>query len=165
MRKKYDKSKFIKTLEEAPFVSYAAKKSGIARATIYRWKKENPEFRLAMEKALNSGRDQLGEIAEMALIEKIKSKDMTAIKFYLQHNNEKYRPVRTAYVPPNNMIESEKHCPVCEQVKALHGMPTKQVRELLINHIEELGININDKDDDVDWDTDPPAFKNPELNE
>lgn len=165
MKRKYEQSKFIKTLEDVPFVSYAAKKAGIARATIYRWKKENPEFRFAMEKALNSGRDQLTDMAEMALVENIKNKDMGAIKFFLQHNNEKYRPVRTTYVPPNSGGGSEKHCPVCEQVKALHGMPAKQVRELLINNIEDLGIKINDKDDDVDWDVDPPAFKNPELND
>jgi transposase len=100
MKNRYEQSKFIKILEEAPFISYAAKKSGISRATIYRWKKNNPEFREQLEKALNSGREHLVDIAEMALVEKIKGKDMTAIKFFLQHNDKRYRPVRTAFIPP-----------------------------------------------------------------
>jgi len=100
MKSKYDQSKFVKVLEEAPFVSYAAKKVGMARSTIYRWKKSNPEFREQFDKALNSGREHLIDIAEMALVEKIKGKDMGAIKFFLQHNDKRYRPVRTAFIPP-----------------------------------------------------------------
>jgi transposase len=108
MKSNYEQSKFIKVLEEVPFLSYAAKKTGIARSTIYRWRKSNPKFREQLEKALGSGREQLNDIAEMALVEKIKSKDMGAIKFFLQHNNEKYRTMRTTFVSiPEEKIKNQ----------------------------------------------------------
>lgn len=155
MRSKYERSKFIKILEEAPFVSYAAKKVGISRASIYRWQKNDPEFKMAINRALNSGRDQLIDVAEMALIEKIKSKDMGAIKFFLQHNDIRYRPVRTTYVPPNNDddITGVKHCPVCREVKALRNMPYKEAREYYMDTIKDLGFEITDKETEVNADS------------
>jgi len=129
MRTNSDRSVFIKILDEVPFVSYAAKKSGIARATIYRWKKNNPEFREQLEMSLDSGRDQLIDVAEMALIEKIKSRDITAIKFFLQHNSERYRQVRNRKEDPQNKSDYEKYID-----ESLHGLSDealdRQIREL-----------------------------------
>lgn len=118
MKGKYDKSKFIEVLKEIPFVSYAAKKAGIARATIYRWQKSDKDFRQAVDSALIEGRGQLGDLAEMKLVEKVKEKDMGAIKFYLQHNDKRYIPKRPAYVAPSKQhLKPGDMCEACNQIQ------------------------------------------------
>lgn len=145
MKTHYEQSKFIKTLEEAPFISYAAKKSGIARSTIYRWIKNNPEFREQVNKALNSGREHLIDIAEMALVEKIKTKDMGAIKFFLQHNDKRYRPVRTAFIPPPPEPEKPKNLDVCDTCGA--DSLSRLTDEELDREIKDLEKELKDNED------------------
>jgi len=146
MKTKYEQSKFIKILEEAPFISYAAKKTGISRATIYRWKKSNPEFRGQLEKALSSGREHLIDVAEMALIEKIRAKDMAAIKFFLQHNDKRYRPVRTAFIPPPPLDEKLKDWEVCETcgAKSFSRLSDEEL-DKMIKEIENELVKNNSK--------------------
>ena len=102
MRHNYDKSKFLEILTENPWISYACKKTGISRATIYRWKKENPDFKRAIDDAIKSGFLKIGEIAEMGLIKNINDGNLNAIKYYLSHNNPKYIPKRSIYVLPES---------------------------------------------------------------
>lgn len=92
MRRRYDKLKFIEYLEEFPYISYAAKKSGISRATIYRWMKDDKDFREAVNGALSFGNNGLIDIAEMGLVSLIKEKNLGAIKYFLEHTTEKYKP-------------------------------------------------------------------------
>lgn len=151
MRSKFDKSNFAKLLEEAPFISYAAKKTGIARATIYRWKKNNPDFRDGLEEALKSGRSHYCDIAEMALAEKIKAKEMGAIKFYLQHNDSRYRPVRTAFIPlppPEVKLKSGEYCGVCGSGK-LSGLSDDELLKQLIDILEADGYTVIKPKDNI----------------
>ncbi|MFH0892789.1 MAG: phBC6A51 family helix-turn-helix protein [Candidatus Falkowbacteria bacterium] len=143
MKTKFEQSRFIKILEEAPFISYAAKKAGIARATIYRWKKNNPEFREQLERALDSGRDHLIDIAEIALVEKIKSKDMTAIKFFLQHNDTRYRPMRAVSAPPeSNKKLSDEETFIYDSLSQLSDEALdRQIKEVEQEIIEEKKEN------------------------
>lgn len=90
MKTSRDKTKFLNALRETPFMGHAAKKSGVARATIYRWMKSDPRFKEEVNSALKIGRDQLTDIAEMMLVQQIKKGSMQAIKFYLEHNNKRY---------------------------------------------------------------------------
>lgn len=124
MKGKYYKLKFIEQLKEAPFFSYAAKKAGVARATIYRWYNGDKEFKEAVDSALTDGRSQLGDLAEMKLIEKIKEKDLGAIKFYLQNNSPRYRPKLPIYPSPGKRhLKAGEKCEVCDQEKSepTHG--------------------------------------------
>lgn len=137
MKAKYEQTKFIKLLGEVPFISYAAKKSGISRATIYRWKKENPEFKEAINKALKHGRETLVDVAEMALVEKIKAKDLGAIKFFLQHNDKRYLPMRTAFMLPTlPKINSEKQ--KADEPKNVHDMTLEEIDELIKKYNDEI---------------------------
>ncbi len=95
------RKQFIETLEEVPFVKYAAKKVGINRTTIYRWMQEDPRFRIQVEKSLGEGRKLLIEDAEYQLLKKIrKDGNQRAIEFFLKHNNKKYYPRKTMEVYP-----------------------------------------------------------------
>ena len=90
MRWKGTRSKFIELLSETPFVSTAAKKVGVARATIYRWIKDDPVFASEVKKAMKLGRNHLNDFAETKMIELISKHSLGAIKFWLQHNHPQY---------------------------------------------------------------------------
>jgi hypothetical protein len=155
MRGKFERLKFIQILEDTPFISYAAKKSGVAKATIYRWMKSDSNFQSAVDLALESGRRHLSDIAEMALTEKIKSKDLGAIKFYLQNNNKRYRPVRTTYIPPE-LDEKRQNCDECElreQKDKVKKMGYKEVKQYLVKMASNLGLTVIDEEEntDIDW--------------
>lgn len=100
MSKIYEKSKFIEYLRETPLVSFACKKVGIARATYYRWFKDDREFREQIQEVLHHGRENVNDLAEATLIKMIKNENFNATRFWLQHNKKRYVPVRTVYVPP-----------------------------------------------------------------
>ena len=100
MSKIYEKSKFIEYLRETPLVSFACKKVGIARATYYRWFKDDREFREQIQEVLHHGRENVNDLAEATLIKMIKNENFNATRFWLQHNKKRYVPVRTIYVPP-----------------------------------------------------------------
>lgn len=87
-------------LQETPFLSYVCRKMGLSRTTIYRWKKSSLEFSEKLDRALELGKENINDMAETCLTQKVRDGDMVAIKFWLQHNNSKYIPVRTVYVEP-----------------------------------------------------------------
>lgn len=100
MSKIYEKSKFIEYLRETPLVSFACKKVGIARATYYRWFKDDRAFREQIQEVLHHGRENINDLAEATLIKMIKNENFNATRFWLQHNKKQYVPVRTHYLPP-----------------------------------------------------------------
>lgn len=99
-RSSNEREKFIEMLKETPFVSFVCRKMGLSRTTIYRWRKSNTDFNAKIDEALEFGRDNISDMAETCLTQKVRDGDMVAIKFWLQHNNSKYIPVRTVYVEP-----------------------------------------------------------------
>jgi hypothetical protein len=100
MSKLHEKSKFIEYLRETPLVNLACKKVGISRATYYRWFKDDREFREDIQKVIRQGRANINDLAEATLIKMIKRENFHAIRFWLQHNNSRYVPVRTTYIEP-----------------------------------------------------------------
>ncbi len=95
MRSNNDKQKFLETLEEIPLVSVAAKRCGIAKATIYRWRKSK-SFAVKMEEALGMGRSLFVDMCEGQMFGMIKKGDFKAIKYYLDNNCKRYirpRPI------------------------------------------------------------------------
>jgi len=117
MRTSDEKSVFLETLKEMPFISYAAKKSGIARSTIYRWMKDNQEFNKLVTKTSKDGRDQLVDLAEMMLVKLIKEGNLKAITFFLMHNSKRYLPTRSINITPTGEMKPGQTCEVCGQKK------------------------------------------------
>ncbi len=95
-----DRSLFLRTLAEYPYIYYAAKKAGISPATIHRWMNSNPDFKKEVQKTKREGLMNQNEKVEMVLVNSALKGSMTAVKFYLTHNSKKYRPTRPAFPPP-----------------------------------------------------------------
>lgn len=85
-----DKSIFLDCLRTTPIVQTACQKTGISRATFYRWRKENPSFKEISDIALKKGIHFINDLAESQLISSIKDKNMTAIIFWLKHHHKDY---------------------------------------------------------------------------
>lgn len=116
MSKLHEKSKLLQVLSETPLVSLACKKTGIARATFYRWYKDDKPFRDSVLQILDIGRKNINDLAESSLIKEIQKGSMNAIRFWLQHNDSRYRPVRTQYVEPilhHHELKAGERCYVC----------------------------------------------------
>ena len=90
MKKDKVQKVFIEQLKSIPIISVAAEKVGISRNTVYRWKKEDPEFKKHMEEALAEGEAFVNDMSESQLLSLIKEKNWSAISFWLKHRHPKF---------------------------------------------------------------------------
>lgn len=86
------KKRLIDELEKDANILGTCRKIGIAPATFYRWKKGDSGFRKKVQQAEQIGRRNMTDVAEQALMLKVKEKDLGAIKWVLSHNSERYKP-------------------------------------------------------------------------
>lgn len=84
------KQQLIEQLRKTPIVQIACEKSGMARATYYRWRKDDLEFSKATDEALFAGSQLVNDIAESQLLSLIKEKNLTSIIFWLKHRHPEY---------------------------------------------------------------------------
>jgi hypothetical protein len=116
MSRIHEKSKIIQVLSETPLVSLACKKIGVSRATFYRWYKDDKNFRDSVIGILDIGRKNINDLAEQSLIKELAKGNMNAIRFWLQHNDRRYVPVRTTYIEPvvhHHELKPGETCYVC----------------------------------------------------
>lgn len=89
-RQSKNKELLIEQLKKTPIVQIACEKVGIGRATYYRWRKEDAEFAKLSDEALQEGSLLVNDMAESQLMSEIRSKNMTAIIFWLKHHHSAY---------------------------------------------------------------------------
>jgi hypothetical protein len=90
MKKSNLSPKFLEELRLVPIVSLACEKTGISRNSVYRWRKEDPEFTREMDEVLAIGVDSVNDLAESKLINNIQKGEMQAIKYWLDNNKKNY---------------------------------------------------------------------------
>jgi len=90
MRKDKTKEIVIEQLKKTPIVQIACERAGVARATYYRWKKENKEFAKAADDAILEGEMLITDMSETQLITLIKEKNFSSIQLWLRHHHPKY---------------------------------------------------------------------------
>jgi hypothetical protein len=89
--KKHRKAKlFLEELRKTPVVNAVCKQVDISRNTVYRWLKEDPEFRQEYEECLSHGIDNVNDLAVSQVINKIKQGDTGMTKYWLSHNHYGY---------------------------------------------------------------------------
>lgn len=91
IRKKKNKELLIKQLKKTPVVEVACKKLSIGRASYYRWRKEDENFREKADEALLIGKHFINDMAESQLIRAIQEGNMTSIIFWLKHHHRDYK--------------------------------------------------------------------------
>lgn len=89
--KRYKKEgAFLEQLRTIPNISLACEKVGLSRNTVYRWCKEDSEFKDRLDVAISTGTDSINDLAESKLISHINSGDMRAIQYWLDNNKRNY---------------------------------------------------------------------------
>ena len=85
-----EKVLLLEQFKKTPIVQLACEKTGIGRATYYRWKKEDAKFSDTADAAILEGSLLVNDMAESQLLSSIKDKNMTAIIFWLKHHHPAY---------------------------------------------------------------------------
>lgn len=85
-----NKKAVIEKLKQLPIVQVVCEKTGISRATYYRWHNDDLKFAKLTDTALHEGRQLINDVAESQLLSAIKDNNMTAIIFWLKYNHPAY---------------------------------------------------------------------------
>lgn len=84
------KKRFLEILRKTPIIQLACERSGISRASLYRWKKDNSAFAQEVDEAIIEGCGMITDIAESQLLQAIKERSITAVMFWLKHHHKAY---------------------------------------------------------------------------
>jgi Helix-turn-helix of insertion element transposase len=84
------KNKVIAALSEVAIIDAACKKAGIARATYYRWLRDDPAFVKDVENAIKEGDDRINGLAESKLIGMIKAGNLPATRYWLNNRSKRF---------------------------------------------------------------------------
>lgn len=91
--KQKTKEEFLKLLQSemaGGSITAAAKLAGWSRQTIYDWRKADEAFDIAVVEAMIDGKAELADLAEQALVKRVKLGDTTAIIFTLKNLRGEY---------------------------------------------------------------------------
>jgi predicted DNA binding protein len=91
MKKNKVRNAFFAELKKVPIVQVACEKTGISRNSVYRWKREDKNFSKTMDEALIEGEDLVNDMSESQLLTLIKEKNFSAIRFWLNHRNPRFK--------------------------------------------------------------------------
>ncbi len=89
-RQSKEKQKVVEMLGKTPIVHIVCEKTGISRATYYRWRKADELFEKETDEALENGKSLINDLAESQLISAIRERDLTAVIFWLKHHHKDY---------------------------------------------------------------------------
>lgn len=89
-RQTKEKEQLIEQFKKTPIIQLACEKTGVGRATYYRWRREDSEFARNCDDALQESVGLMNDVAESQLLSAIKEKNMTAIIFWLKHRHKGY---------------------------------------------------------------------------
>ena len=90
MKKSRLAKQFLEELRKTPIVSAVCSKLDLSRQSVYRWLDEDPDFKKEYDICLSRGRDNINDLAESKLINKIQEGQMGAIVYWLDNNNKRY---------------------------------------------------------------------------
>lgn len=90
-RQEEQKRLMVEQLRKTPLVQIACDKTGISRATYYRWLKDDAVFADAAGASMQEGNDLVSDVAESKLISLLREGNLGAIALWLKHRHPAYR--------------------------------------------------------------------------
>ncbi len=90
LRQAKEKELILNQLRRIPIIQVACEKAGVARATFYRLRNDDLNFKLAVEEAVTEGISFITDMSESQLISLIKDKNWPAISFWLRAHHPRY---------------------------------------------------------------------------
>ena len=126
MRIKKDKELMVSQLAKTPIIQLSCQKTGIGRATFYRWKKDDKRFAKAADIAIREGSLLVNDMAESQLLSAIADKNMTAIIFWLKHHHPTYETrveIKQALANPEEELTKEQKMIIEKALKLTDKKP------------------------------------------
>lgn len=121
--KKYKFSvRFLDELRKIPIVQVACEKCGLARNTIYRWRKEDIEFAKLMDEAIQDGIAYINDMAESQMIELMTKKEWSAISFWLKHRHAGYKNKIEVTTKEENDELSPEQAEIVQKALSMSGL-------------------------------------------
>lgn len=96
---KKQKEKILTQLSTTPIIAIACSQCSLARATYYRWIKEDTEFKNNADLARAKGVELINDVAESNVLEGIKNKDYSYTRLWLIHRHPEFNTVVKVKVP------------------------------------------------------------------
>ncbi len=90
-RMEKQKKDILEALQKTPVVHVACERSGVSKATFYRWREKDPAFEKGSNEALKAGKELINDMAISQLISAIKDKNLGAIKFWLSNHHPDFK--------------------------------------------------------------------------
>jgi len=91
MKKPKYSQQFLKELSKVPIVQVACEKTGVSRNSVYRWKREDKAFAKQFDEALADGVEFVNDMSESQLLQLIKDKNFSAVRFWLNKRHPAYK--------------------------------------------------------------------------
>lgn len=139
-KQQHTKTQVVEYLRKVPIIQIACEKTGLARATFYRWKKQDNAFAKEVDEAVLSGEQLVNDMAESQLLSAIKEKNLTAIIFWLKHHHARYatRVEVTAQLKRSpEELTPEQEAVVMKALELAALAPTKNTSSEEIQHTKE----------------------------
>lgn len=127
-----NKEKVIGALREMPIVQVACKRGGVSRATYYRWRKEDKDFRLQSEDAMEQGFEFINDMSESQIVTLIREKKMPAITLWLKYHHPRYGSKARSYEPvatDDDLTEEEQRIVLDALTLTSHSVIAKSKHE------------------------------------
>lgn len=92
IQKRQDREKglLLEQFKKTPIVQIACQKTGIARATYYRFRKSDSEFAKQADDALHEGVSLINDLAESQLLSLIRDRNLGSVVFWLKSHHPSY---------------------------------------------------------------------------
>ncbi len=101
------KQKLLEELEKIGNVYSSCFRASISRAQYYRWMKTNEDFRKKAKRAIMLGRENMCDVAENALMQRVtKERDLKAIVYVLNNNSKRYKQEKMKYADRKQLLSS-----------------------------------------------------------
>lgn len=91
MKRERVKGKILEELRKVPIVQVACEKCGLSRNSFYKWKRRSKTFAREVDKALADGEAFVNDMSESQLLQLIKEKNFSAIRFWLNSRHPKFK--------------------------------------------------------------------------
>ena len=134
-RQEKDKQTLIEAFKEMPIARVACKRASVSRATYYRWRNEDKNFLQQCYGAISIGIEAINEMSDSQLVALIGEKSLQAIKWWQQHNNERYG-AKVRINPTSAVMENlDPNDPKLKKIKEITQRYEDDLRNELIKDI------------------------------
>jgi hypothetical protein len=107
-KKEILKEKIVEQLTVSPFIETACRKLNISRATVYRWMKEDFEFKENINEAITISNGSINDLAKGKLLEAIQNNDSGMIKYHLSRRHEEYIKKEDMVIEEKKVLTPER---------------------------------------------------------